>query len=103
MRDLRLRLAQWIAPPGVDVHDPDKTPCPQDRAILEAADAWMLYRCVDGEAHINVTDAVRAAVEDGLLRPTDAPDRHVFYGLTDEGYRLVRPNEYQPEPSGGYI
>jgi hypothetical protein len=82
---LRLRIAQAIAPMGADVHDPDDTACPDERAFLEAAEAYDLYPDADGRARLDVTDTAKYAEEAGWVALTTDYDGNAVYQLTGAG------------------
>ncbi len=84
MNALRLRLARAIAPMGADVHNPDETACPSDRAVLEAAEDWALS--LDGaRVEADVTDAARYCEEVGWIEKVTDPEGNEMYRLTDAG------------------
>ncbi len=85
MNSLRLRLARFIAPAGADVHDPDTTACPAERAVLEAAEQFDLYRDVAGRVHLDVSDTVKFVEERGWVEGVVDPFDNLVFRLTMPG------------------
>lgn len=94
MNDLMLRLARLIAPSGADVHDPDTTSCPSERAVLEATEAYDLYPEPDGRVRLDVSAVAKDAQELGWIELTSDYDHNPVFQLTEAGvaelYRLRR-------------
>lgn len=85
----RLRLAQYVAPNGADVHNPDDTACPWDRPILEAAEAYDLYRDDDGKVRLDVTEHVDDAEAAGWMERAVDPQGNAACRLTGFGERSL--------------
>lgn len=91
MNALRLRLAQLLAPAGVDVHDPDETACPPEVAVLKAAEAYYLWPDPSGGVHLDVTEVARDAEAVGWIeRTTDVDGNVVGFELTGAGRAALR-------------
>lgn len=84
IRRWRLRLARFAAPAGVDIHDPDTTPCPIDQDILEAACFGRLEADHNGNIRMDVARYVIDAVHAGLLG-RHAEDGVYWWELTPAG------------------
>jgi hypothetical protein len=97
-RVARLRLAQKIAPPGADVHDPDDTICPSLQGLLEAV-FWNRLQDDAGERRwLDVTDWLDELAAAGLVLEPD--DQGQEYLLTRQGAqelaRLWGPERVPP-------
>lgn len=86
----RLRLAQYVAPLGADVHNPDESACPNDRAVLEAAEAWDLSPDVDGRVRLDITDVVEDMAAAGWISLTSDHDDNPIYQIQSAGKRALR-------------
>jgi len=98
----RLRLAQLIAPPGADVHNPDDTCCPRDRDLLEAICFGWLRQGDRSTMWMDVTIALDEACAGGLVnRGKDGPPWLTSHG-EQELARLWGP-KLVPPGGGGYF
>ena len=88
--NLRLRLAQLLAPPGADVHDPDETACPSELAVLESVEAYDLWPDPDNRVRLDVTDTARYAEQVGWIRLTSDHEKNLVFQLTDAGEVALR-------------
>lgn len=88
--NMRLRLAQFVAPPGADVHDPDATACPSDRVVLEGVAAYELCPDSYGRALLDVTETAQYAEEAGWIQRTTDHDGIVLFQLTVAGEAELR-------------
>lgn len=106
MANLRIRLARWIAPRWVDIHNPDTDPWFEMQPILEAAHAWELYDDADGKTRIDVTDLVDDAMNAGLIKVTSDCDDNLVYEPTDAGRRELSriwgPGRVPPWSAGAF-
>ncbi len=90
MRRWRLRLAQTIAPHCADVHNPDESACPNDRVVLEAAEAWDLSPDADGRVRLDVTAVVDDMAAARWISLTSDHEDSPIYQIESAGKRALR-------------
>jgi hypothetical protein len=100
IRGWRLRLAQFIAPPGADVHDPDDTCCPRDEGLLEEVFWDHLLIDAAGGMWMNVTADVHELEYAELVDHRGNGSRRLTAHGEQELARLWGPGRLPPWSHG---